>query len=173
METEAVEWMSDDWAGKVDYVWFTHDNFVWSWCYFAFHKFCNWAVYRNQTATMGVIQYMGSFIKQIRKVQAEASQKFFPQFVEIQPFYAEFGKIVEMFEQAKVKQDYKGWTIIYEKLSELQTDIKQSEQYAAIWDFNFQQQIFSWSDEDNSNEEEIIHLKNELSIKTAENEELK
>ena len=173
METETVEWMSEDWAGRVDYYCLSHENFACSCWYFAFHKFWNCAVYRNQDTAISVIQYMGSFIKQIREVQAEAAQKYLFQFNEFQSFYSEFGKIVEMFEQAKNKNSQKEWTIIYEKLSDLQNEIKQSEQYATIWDFYFQQQIFSCWEEQSSKEEEIVNLSNELKIKTLENENLK
>lgn len=62
---------------------------------------------------------------------------------EMQPFYAEFSRILQMFDQAKTQGDSKSWTIIYEKLSEFQNELKQSEHYLALCEFSLQQQVFT------------------------------
>lgn len=73
-----------------------------------------------------------------------------------------------MFETAKRREDPKDWTIIYEKLSIFQNELKQSEHYMVICEFMLQQQIFSAKED---NVQKIENLKRALKNKQSEIDE--
>lgn len=107
-----------------------------------------------------IIQYMASLIKHIRNTCSSEHPKRFigRNSEELQPFYDEFWRILQNYEQAKKRNDPRDWTIIYQKLSDFQNELKSNEHYLAIWEFSFQNQIINGFTSD----KELNDLKHKL-----------